>query len=148
MKSVEGRRLLIETYEQTGILSKSARVWHACRDLVRRWGRRCQEPGEAGLQDHSRRPHFGAGVNTRPPPAPLNHLGHSGDQTIASLPSILLDQIGTRLIAEWDAEAGNDLLADYELLQPLRAHVRAMRCRARRAGAWASTTRHGARRLP
>ena len=60
------------------------------------------------------RPHFGAGMNTRTPLAALNDLGYTGDQTIASFPPILLDKISTRLIAQCDPEAGNDLLAHYK----------------------------------
>jgi transposase len=54
---VEARKLLIETYEETGNLSETARRWQTSRHVVSKWVRRYQAEGEAGLEDQSRRPH-------------------------------------------------------------------------------------------
>jgi putative transposase len=56
MKPVEARKRLIQTYRQTGSISETARRWHTSRLLVRKWVRRFEAEGEAGLQDRSRRP--------------------------------------------------------------------------------------------
>jgi transposase-like protein len=55
---IEARELLIETYQETGNLSETARRWHTSRHVVRKWVRRFQEEGEEGLKDRSRRPHY------------------------------------------------------------------------------------------
>ena len=55
MNDVEARRLLIETYEETGSLSETARSWHTSRQVVRKWVRRHVELGETGLEDHPQR---------------------------------------------------------------------------------------------
>jgi transposase len=57
MNPVEARKLLIETYEETGNLSETARQWETSRHVVRKWVRRYEAEGEAGLEDRSRRPH-------------------------------------------------------------------------------------------
>ncbi|NIO00259.1 MAG: helix-turn-helix domain-containing protein, partial [Anaerolineae bacterium] len=57
MNPVEARRCLVQTYQETGNYSETARRWHTSRHLVRKWVRRYQAEGEAGLQDRSRRPH-------------------------------------------------------------------------------------------
>jgi len=57
MNRVEARKLLIETYEETGNLSETAREWETSRHVVRKWVRRYEAEGEAGLEDRSRRPH-------------------------------------------------------------------------------------------
>ena len=57
MNRIEARKLLIRTYEETGSVSETARLWHTSRQVVRKWVRRFQEEGEAGLEDHSCRPH-------------------------------------------------------------------------------------------
>lgn len=57
MSEVEARRLLIETYEETGSLSGTARQWETSRHVVRKWVRRHRGEGEAGLESRSRRPH-------------------------------------------------------------------------------------------
>jgi len=59
------------------------------------------------------RPHFGAGMEQRPPLAALRHWGYTGDEHIALLPPILLDPISTDLLLSCDKQAGNDLLATY-----------------------------------
>lgn len=56
MNPQEARRRLVETYQQTGSLSETARRWGTSRQLVRKWVRRFHQGGEAGLQDRSRRP--------------------------------------------------------------------------------------------
>lgn len=57
MNQVEARRRLIQSYEETGSYSQTARLWHTSRHVVRKWVRRYQELGEDGLEDQSRRPH-------------------------------------------------------------------------------------------
>lgn len=56
MNPQEARKKLIETYQETGSLSETARRWGTSRHLVRKWVRRFQAEGEAGLHDRSRRP--------------------------------------------------------------------------------------------
>ncbi|MEM3658250.1 MAG: helix-turn-helix domain-containing protein [Candidatus Hadarchaeum sp.] len=50
------RRKLVETYMRTGSISQTAHLWGTSRALVRKWVRRYQEEGLAGLRDCSRRP--------------------------------------------------------------------------------------------
>jgi len=57
MDRVEARKLLIESYEETGNLSETARRWQTSRHVVRKWVRRYRDEGEAGLEGRSRRPH-------------------------------------------------------------------------------------------
>jgi transposase len=57
VNEVEARKLLIETYEEKGNLSETTREWQTSRHVVRKWLRRYEAEGEAGLQDRSRRPH-------------------------------------------------------------------------------------------
>jgi len=59
------------------------------------------------------RPHFGAGMDQRPPLVALRHLGYTGNDQIALLPPILLDPISSDLLLSCDAKDGNDLLATY-----------------------------------
>lgn len=59
------------------------------------------------------RPHFGAGMEQRPPLAALRHLGYTGDDCIGLLPPILLDPISSDLLLSCDQQGGNDLLAYY-----------------------------------
>jgi len=61
------------------------------------------------------RPHFGSGMEQRPPLAALRHLGYTGDDCIALLPPILLDPISSDLLLSCDQQGGNDLLAYYSL---------------------------------
>jgi len=57
MNKVETRRLLVQTYHETGSISETARRWHTSRQVVRKWVRRYQQEGEAGLRSRPRRPH-------------------------------------------------------------------------------------------
>ena len=57
MNPIKARWHLIKTYEETGSIRQTARRWHTSRQVVRKWVRRYQARGEAGLQDLSRRPH-------------------------------------------------------------------------------------------
>lgn len=57
MNRIEARRRLIQSYEETGSYSQTARLWHTSRHVVRKWVRRHRELGENGLEDQSRRPH-------------------------------------------------------------------------------------------
>lgn len=56
MKRVEARKKLIKTYERTGSISKTAKLWGTSRSVVRKWLKRYKEKGEKGLEDLSRRP--------------------------------------------------------------------------------------------
>ena len=56
MNKVEARLRLVQTYEETRSISKTARIWHTSRQVVRKWVRRYQAEGESGLRDRSRRP--------------------------------------------------------------------------------------------
>jgi len=53
MNKEEARRLIIETYLDTGNLSLTARLWHTSRQVVRKWVRRYEKEGPPGLKDHS-----------------------------------------------------------------------------------------------
>ena len=57
MNHIEARHRLVQSYEETGSYSQTARLWHTSRHVVRKWVRRYQELGQDGLQDQSRRPH-------------------------------------------------------------------------------------------
>ncbi len=57
MNKSEARRHLVQTYQQTGSTAQTARLWQTSRQVVRRWVRRWQSEGQAGLSDRSRRPH-------------------------------------------------------------------------------------------
>lgn len=57
MNKTEARRLLIQTYLRTGSIAQTARLWQTSRQVVRKWVRRFQAEGKAGLADRSRRPH-------------------------------------------------------------------------------------------
>ena len=59
------------------------------------------------------RPHFGKGMNRKPPLEVLNHLGYNGPATVAAMPPILLDEISTALAVACHQDPGNDLLATY-----------------------------------
>ena len=56
MDRVEARKHLVQTYRETGSISKTARLWHTSRQVVRKWVRRAEKGGEEALQDRSRRP--------------------------------------------------------------------------------------------
>ena len=55
MKRVEARKKLIETYERTKSISKTAKLWGTSRNVVRKWLKRYKEKGEKGLEDLSRK---------------------------------------------------------------------------------------------
>ena len=57
MNPKQARMKLVETYLTCGSIAETARRWHTSRNLVRKWVRRFEEEGLAGLQDRSRRPH-------------------------------------------------------------------------------------------
>ncbi len=57
MNRKEARRRLVQTYLEAGSIRKTARLWGTSRQVVRKWVRRYQAEGEAGLEDRSRRPH-------------------------------------------------------------------------------------------
>jgi transposase len=57
MNKVEARKELIKTYQETGSISVTARMWNTSRQVVRKWVRRYQAQKEEGLKDKSRRPH-------------------------------------------------------------------------------------------
>jgi len=56
MNPQQTRTKLVETYLACGSIAETARQWHTSRNLVRKWVRRYQQGGLAGLQDRSRRP--------------------------------------------------------------------------------------------
>lgn len=58
MNAEEARYYMIQTYRKTDNISETARRWHTSRQVVRKWWRRFQQEGKAGLQDRSRRPHY------------------------------------------------------------------------------------------
>nr|MBC7244597.1 helix-turn-helix domain-containing protein [Chloroflexota bacterium] len=51
------RRRLVQTYQETGSIRKTASLWHTSRQVIRKWVRRAQEGNPAAFQDRSRRPH-------------------------------------------------------------------------------------------
>lgn len=57
MTSVAARKEMLKTYWETGSISATARIWHTTRRTVRKWLRRFEAEGEAGLEDRSPRPH-------------------------------------------------------------------------------------------
>jgi len=46
MNPIEARKLLVETYQRTGSISETARIWGTSRQVVRKWLRR-YEPEES-----------------------------------------------------------------------------------------------------
>ena len=42
MDRVEARKHLGQTYRETGSISKTARLWHTSRQVVRKWVRRAE----------------------------------------------------------------------------------------------------------
>ena len=70
------------------------------------------------------RPHYGAGMEGRPPFTVLKHLGYTGPDSLAAFPPLLLDTLSTDLLLACSPqEGGNDLLAYYKNLV-----VRAFQC--------------------
>jgi transposase len=57
MNPKETRRKVVESYIATGSISQTARLWHTSRNVVRKWVRRYNQEGIAGLEDRSHRPH-------------------------------------------------------------------------------------------
>jgi len=53
---LEARKMLVETYQKTGSIKKTAYLWHTSRDVVRKWIKRWREQGEGGLLDLSKKP--------------------------------------------------------------------------------------------
>jgi len=51
------RLRIMDTWKECGSLRETARRLSISRKTVREWVRRCQESGETGLMDRSRRPH-------------------------------------------------------------------------------------------
>ncbi len=56
MDAPEARQRLIQTYQETKSVAKTARIWRTSRQVVRKWVQRHQREGDAGLRDRSRRP--------------------------------------------------------------------------------------------
>jgi transposase-like protein len=50
MNPFEARKRLVQTYQQTGSVRKTAGIWHTSRQVVRKWVRRFEAEGEAGLR--------------------------------------------------------------------------------------------------
>ncbi|MCD6302317.1 MAG: helix-turn-helix domain-containing protein [Anaerolineae bacterium] len=59
MNRVEARMQLVRTYQETGSLSETARRWKTCRHTVRKWMRRFEAEGKAGLDDRGHAAHRG-----------------------------------------------------------------------------------------
>ena len=57
MTTPQARKKMVATYQETGSISATARTWHTTRQTVRKWVRRYEQEGEAGLVDGSHRPH-------------------------------------------------------------------------------------------
>lgn len=57
MNPVAARLGLVKSYERTGSISATARDWNTSRLVVRKWLRRYQRAGEAGLLGRLKRPH-------------------------------------------------------------------------------------------
>ena len=59
------------------------------------------------------RPHFGRGMEKKPPLQALQRLGYNGLRNMALFPPLLLDPISADLLVSCDPRDGNDLLAHY-----------------------------------
>ena len=57
MNQIQARKHLVETYQKTGSISATSRLWHTSRNVVRKWVKRYEAEGEEGLKDRSRRPY-------------------------------------------------------------------------------------------
>jgi transposase len=53
---VEARKELLKTLEETQSLSRTAKLWQTSTNLVRKWKKRWEKDGTAGLKNLSRRP--------------------------------------------------------------------------------------------
>ena len=62
------------------------------------------------------RPHLGKQMNKCTPLQVLHRLGYNGDDRIALLPPVLLDNISTDLLLCCDTKGGNNLLTYYKRL--------------------------------
>jgi transposase len=118
MNTVEARKCLIETFQETGSIGATARRWHTSRQVVRKWLRRFEQEGEAGLCDRSRRPH------------------HSPNQTSEKLEGLVLQardatQDGRERLALYLQRQGVDL-SPYTIRNILRRHGVATDKRQRR----------------
>ncbi len=60
------------------------------------------------------RPHFGKGMNAKPPLDVLHNLGYNGPATLGALAPIILDGISTDLVLACHKDPGNDLFATYK----------------------------------
>lgn len=59
------------------------------------------------------RPHYGEGMERKPPLKNLYRLGYDGDPMLGLLPPVLLDRFSTDLLLDCEPPPGNDLLASY-----------------------------------
>jgi transposase len=75
------------------------------------------------------RPHFGIGMNAKPPLDVLYTLGYNGPATLGALPPIILDDISTDLVLACHKDPGNDLLARYTGDCGKRGWGEGVRCR-------------------
>jgi len=48
MNPVKARKRLVQTYQGTGSIRKTASLWGTSRRIVRKWVRRAEEEGEEG----------------------------------------------------------------------------------------------------
>lgn len=60
------------------------------------------------------RPHFGRGMDKKPPLQTAMRLGYNGHKAMALFPPLLLDPISADLLVSCDPTDGNDLLAHYQ----------------------------------
>ena len=74
------------------------------------------------------RPHFGKGMDQKPPLEVLAGLGYNGAATIAALAPVLLDHISTDLVLACRTRSGNDLLARYNEDRPAQGISGAGEC--------------------
>ena len=56
IERIEARKRLVRTYQETGSVRRTAKVWETPRSVVRKWVRRHEKVGEEGLKDYSRAP--------------------------------------------------------------------------------------------
>jgi transposase len=114
----EARKRLMQTHQETGSIRSTARQWHTSRQVVRKWLRRFEQEGEAGLCDRSRRPH------------------HSPNQTSEQLEGLVLQareatQYGRERLALY-LERKGIVLSPYTIRNILRRHGVARNKRQRR----------------
>ena len=51
---VEARKELLKTFEETQSISQTAKLWQTSTNLVRKWKKRWEKDGTAGLKNLSR----------------------------------------------------------------------------------------------